>query len=113
MKAISATRGRGGSAAGPAAGGAMTGSAVGAGVAVGGGVGVSVTVGKGVGEGTTVAMLPGESPPTRSSMRVESFDSPAWTVIHSSPGRSSATVVRALPLTVVSVLGARASDSVG
>ena len=74
---------------------------------------VGVTVGSGVGVGMTVAMLPGVSPPTRSSMRVESFDSPACTVIHSSPGRSSATVVRALPSTVVSVLGAKASDSVG
>ena len=75
--------GRQAAAAGVGVGVGRLGAGVGVGVTGSGGV--VVAVGSGVGEGRTVAMLPGVSPPTFSTMRAESFASPACAVIHSSP----------------------------
>src|SRR5512142_1721579 len=101
-------------------GGGTTGASVagGVGVSLGSGSGVRVGAGVGVGEGgivgegSTVAMLPGVSPPlTFNTMRAESVACPDCTVIQSSPTRSRLTAASARPPIVFVINGASWSPS--
>jgi hypothetical protein len=89
--------------------GVAVGEGVGVGVSVGVAVGVAVDVGVGVGVGvgvsvgTTVAMVAGSSPWMLTTSVVDCCAGRLLAVTHSSPVRSSVTLISATPSVVVRV----------